>query len=95
MVEFLTQLLTSQLRLMQAAVQVLEESRARLAGFADRLGAELTVGERTFRAGGAIFYRCVGFSAWALRAAAAAAAMALICRTWSARRLPTGPRLGS
>lgn len=46
MVESLTQLLTSQLRLMQAAVQVLEESRARVAGFADRLGAELTVGER-------------------------------------------------
>ena len=46
MVESLTQLLVSQLRLMQAAVQVLEESRARVAGFADRLGAELAVGER-------------------------------------------------
>jgi len=45
-VEHLTQLLVRQLRLMQAAVQVLDESRGRVAAFADRLGGELTVGER-------------------------------------------------
>lgn len=46
MVEHLTELLTSQLALMQAAVQVLEESRSRVAVFADRLGSDLTVSER-------------------------------------------------
>jgi len=45
-VEHLTELLTSQLALMQAAVQVLEESRSRVAVFADRLGSDLTVSER-------------------------------------------------
>jgi len=36
-VEHLTQLLARQLRLMQAAVQVLEESHGRVAAFAERL----------------------------------------------------------
>lgn len=46
MVEHLTELLTGQLALMRAAVQVLEESRSRVAVFADRLGSDLTVSER-------------------------------------------------
>lgn len=46
MVEHLTDVLTGQLALMRAAVQVLDESRGRVAAFADRLGGELTIGER-------------------------------------------------
>ena len=46
MVEPLTDVLTGQLALMRAAVQVLDESRGRVAAFADRLGGELTIGER-------------------------------------------------
>ncbi len=46
MVEQLKQLLRRQLALMQAAAQVLEESRARVADLGDRLGGELSVGER-------------------------------------------------
>jgi len=46
MVEHLTQLLRDQLALMRAAADVLEESRGRVADFADRLGSRLTVGER-------------------------------------------------
>jgi uncharacterized protein YutE (UPF0331/DUF86 family) len=45
-VEQLKQLLRRQLALMQAAAQVLEESRARVADLGDRLGGELSVGER-------------------------------------------------
>jgi hypothetical protein len=45
-VEHLTDVLTGQLALMRAAVQVLDESRGRVAAFADRLGGELTIGER-------------------------------------------------
>jgi hypothetical protein len=45
-VEQLKQLLRGQLALMQAAAQVLEESRARVADLGDRLGGELSVGER-------------------------------------------------
>lgn len=46
MVEHLTRLLKEQLRLMQAAAQVLEESRSRVAAFANRLGSELSIEER-------------------------------------------------
>ena len=46
MVEHLTDVVTGQLALMRAAVQVLDESRGRVAAFADRLGGELTIGER-------------------------------------------------
>ena len=46
MVEQLKQLLRDQLALMQAAAQVLEESRARVADLGDRLGGALSVGER-------------------------------------------------
>ena len=46
MVEHLTRLLKDQLGLMQAAAQVLEESRSRVAVFANRLGSALTVEER-------------------------------------------------
>ena len=46
MVEHLTRLLKEQLLLMQAAAQVLEESRSRVAAFANRLGSELSVQER-------------------------------------------------
>ncbi len=46
MVEHLTRLLKDQLVLMQAAAQVLEESRSRVANFANRLGSELSVQER-------------------------------------------------
>lgn len=46
MVEQLKQLLREQLALLQAATRVLEESRGRVASFADRLGGALTVGER-------------------------------------------------
>lgn len=46
MVEQLKQLLRGQLALMQAAAQVLEESRARVADLGDRLGGPLSVGER-------------------------------------------------
>jgi len=45
-VEQLKQLLRDQLALMQAAAQVLEESRARVADLGDRLGGALSVGER-------------------------------------------------
>jgi hypothetical protein len=45
-VKHLTDVLTGQLALMRAAVQVLDESRGRVAAFADRLGGELTIGER-------------------------------------------------
>jgi hypothetical protein len=45
-VEHLTQMLQSQLALMQAAAEVLDESRRRVAAFEQRLGGELTVGER-------------------------------------------------
>jgi hypothetical protein len=45
-VEHLKQMLREQLALMQAAAQVLEESRGRVAAFQDRLGGELTVAER-------------------------------------------------
>lgn len=46
MVEQLTRLLREQLALMQAAAQVLEESRERVAVLGNRLGGALTVGER-------------------------------------------------
>lgn len=46
MVEQLKQTLRDQLSLLQAAVRVLEESRGRVAAFAQRLGGELSVGER-------------------------------------------------
>ena len=46
MVEQLRQVLRDQLHLLQAAAQVLEESRSRVASFAERLGGELSVGER-------------------------------------------------
>lgn len=46
MVEHLTRLLKDQLVLMRAAAQVLEESRSRVANFANRLGSELSVQER-------------------------------------------------
>lgn len=46
MVEYLKQMLREQLALLQAAAQVLEESRGRVAAFQDRLGGELTVAER-------------------------------------------------
>ncbi len=46
MVEHLKQLLTDQLALMWAAVQVLEESRSRVAALADRLDSALTISER-------------------------------------------------
>ncbi len=46
MVEQLKQVLREQLALLQAATKVLEESRSRVASFADRLGGALTVGER-------------------------------------------------
>jgi hypothetical protein len=45
-VEHLTRLLKDQLVLMQTAAQVLEESRSRVANFANRLGSELSVQER-------------------------------------------------
>jgi hypothetical protein len=45
-VEHLAQMLQSQLALMQAAAEVLDESRSRVAAFEQRLGGELTVGER-------------------------------------------------
>jgi hypothetical protein len=45
-VEHLTRLLKEQLVLMQAAAQVLEESRSRVAAFANRLGSALSVEER-------------------------------------------------
>jgi uncharacterized protein YutE (UPF0331/DUF86 family) len=45
-VEHLTRLLKDQLVLMQAAAQVLEESRSRVANFANRLGSELSAQER-------------------------------------------------
>jgi hypothetical protein len=46
MVEQLTRMLREQLALMQAAAQVLEESRVRVAALGKRLGGDLTVGER-------------------------------------------------
>ncbi len=46
MVEQLKQVLREQLALLQAAARVLEESRGRVASFAERLGGELSVGER-------------------------------------------------
>lgn len=46
MVEHLNRLLSEQLSLMQAAAQVLEESRGRVAAFQSRLGGDLSVGER-------------------------------------------------
>ena len=46
MVEHLKQLLTYQLALMWAAVQVLDESRSRVAALADRLDSALTISER-------------------------------------------------
>lgn len=46
MVEQLKNMLREQLTLLQAAAQVLEESRGRVASLANRLGGELTVGER-------------------------------------------------
>jgi hypothetical protein len=45
-VEKVTQILRNQLALMQAAAQVLDESRSRVATFKHRLGGELTIGER-------------------------------------------------
>lgn len=42
----LSTLLGEQLTLMRAAASVLEESRARVAAFRDRLGTDLSVGER-------------------------------------------------
>jgi hypothetical protein len=45
-VEQLTGMLREQLALLQAAAGVLEESRTRVAAFGDRLGGELSVGER-------------------------------------------------
>ena len=46
MVEHLKKLLTDQIALMRAAVQVLDESRIRVSAFADRLDGELTISER-------------------------------------------------
>ena len=46
MVEHLKALLTDQLALMRAAVQVLDESRSRVSVFADRLDSPLTISER-------------------------------------------------
>lgn len=46
MVESLTRMLREQLALLQAATQVLEESRSRVAAFERRLGGDLTVAER-------------------------------------------------
>ena len=46
MVEHLKKLLTDQIALMRAAVQVLDESRIRVSAFADRLDSELTISER-------------------------------------------------
>lgn len=46
MVEQLKQVLREQLHLLRAAATVLEESRSRVASFADRLGGDLSVGER-------------------------------------------------
>ncbi len=46
MVEQLKRILRDQLALMQAAARVLEESRARVADLGERLGGELSVGER-------------------------------------------------
>ena len=46
MVEHLKALLTDQLALMRAAVQVLDESRSRVSAFADRLDSALTISER-------------------------------------------------
>lgn len=46
MVEQLRQLLREQLSLLHAAARVLEESRSRVASFAERSDGELTVGER-------------------------------------------------
>ena len=46
MVEHLKKLLTDQIALMRAAVQVLDESRIRVSAFADRLDSELTMSER-------------------------------------------------
>ncbi|MFM8413721.1 MAG: hypothetical protein ACKOCX_03255 [Planctomycetota bacterium] len=46
MVEHLNRLLRDQLSLMQAAAQVLEESRTRVAALGERLGGELSIGER-------------------------------------------------
>ena len=46
MVEHLKKLLTDQIALMRAAVQVLDESRIRVSAFADRLDNELTISER-------------------------------------------------
>lgn len=46
MVEQLKHLLRDQLSLLRAAALVLDESRSRVAAFADRLGGELSVGER-------------------------------------------------
>ena len=46
MVERLKSVLREQLSLLRAAALVLEESRSRVAAFAERLGGELNVGER-------------------------------------------------
>ena len=46
MVEHLIRLLAEQLRLMQAAAGVLRDSHERVSSFIDRLGSELSVGER-------------------------------------------------
>lgn len=46
MVEQLKHVLREQLSLLQAAAQVLDESRGRVAVFSNRLGGDLTVGER-------------------------------------------------
>lgn len=46
MVEQLRQMLREQLNLLRAAAVVLEESHGRVTSFAERLGGELTVGER-------------------------------------------------
>jgi hypothetical protein len=45
-VEQLRQMLREQLNLLRAAAVVLEESHGRVTSFAERLGGELTVGER-------------------------------------------------
>jgi len=45
-VEQLTRLFRDQLALMQAAARVLEESRERVAAIGDRLGSDLSIGER-------------------------------------------------
>jgi len=45
-VEQLKRVLREQLHLLQAAAKVLEESRSRVANFAERLGSELSVEER-------------------------------------------------